>query len=198
MKKTILFTCTIVILLGSCSSPVTLEHYSLEFLEPSSSVKSSTDDSIGIEGFSSVKALERNEVVLRSKQTNQISFSSDNFWWALPKNMVDETFQNYLETQNIFRYVLHYPALQKIKYLIQGKVHRFEIEQSAEEWQAVIAVQIYLVDANTLQILWRSGIIESKTSSLTNMNDAAKSMEKNLVKLYRVLIKDLKNFLKVS
>ena len=182
-----------------CSSPVTLGHYSLEFFAPASNNSAPlTQDSVGIEDFSSVKALERNEVLLRMEDTNQVLFTGHNFWWALPKEIVTETFHNYLEGQNIFVHTVHYPTLQKIKYVIQGKVHRFEIRQSAQEWQTILAIQIYLIDADTQVIQWKSGIVESSLSCEADMDSAAESMQKNLVRIYDMLLKKLQDFLKVS
>lgn len=199
MKKTIYSACIIGIFLIGCSSPVTLGHYSLEFFAPSSNTSTPlTQDSVGIEDFSSVKALERNEVLFRTGDTNQVLFASDSFWWALPKEIVTETFHNYLESRNIFVHAVHYPTLQKIKYVVQGKVHRFEIRQSAGKWETIVAMQIYLIDADTQAIQWKSGIVESSLSCDENMDRAAESMQKNLARLYGILLKKLQNFLKVS
>ncbi|MEX2667440.1 ABC-type transport auxiliary lipoprotein family protein [Candidatus Uabimicrobium amorphum] len=199
MKKNIYFMWIVsILLLLGCSSPVALGHYSLEFFAPSSdNTTSLTQDSVGIEDFSSVKALDRNEVLLRTGETNQVLFATHSLWWALPKEIVSETFHNYLEAQNVFVHVVHYPTLQKIKYVVQGKVHRFEIRQGVDKWETVLAIQLYLIDAETQKIQWKSGVIESNLTCEADMDSAATSMEENLVRIYDLLLEKLKDFLKV-
>lgn len=194
--KSCLWLSFVLLLLCSCSSPVSISHYSIEYFPKNTMRIPMLTKSVGLESFSSVGAIQRSEIVTRIETTNKIEFSTDNFWWTLPREIITESFRNFLDSKKLFIHVLPYPTLHEIDYVITGKIHRFEIQKSEQFWRATIAIDIKLINAKTQEILWQSGLKQQHTQcSSQTMESAAEAMEKNIEKTYDSIFEKLSEFL---
>lgn len=172
--------CWLGCLLLSCTSAVDLRYFNIRESaiggEPGRRPDAMFALAVGVENFRSAPSLRRQEIILRDGDKLRLTLSSNQLWWALPEEMVSESFKNYLTARNVFRHVFPYPTSHTVRYYFEGTVKTFEIETQPRQWKSRVALEVYLVSQERHDIAWASGIVEATRDCTPSMDDAADKM----------------------
>ena len=193
MKK-LLYLYIFVSILFSCSSYVRITYFSLVSIPEVKKCQEVIGEKIGVENFSAPPVLNRQEIICRKGNMNGLKFFSHKLWWGLPQEMITEFLKNYLIKKNLFSSVLSHPSsYESVNYFIAGIVKQFELHcKTEQEWESVVSLQIFLVQAQNGKIIWDSGIIKESTKCKPSFNEASAAMTKSVQKIFKKVLEQLK------
>lgn len=140
-----------VLLLGSCSKPVTI--YSID-KAPSQTIKYSQykNKTIKIAYPKSIKDMMSRDIVIKY-DTNRQSIYSQSFWAENINRLSMSYITEVLESSGIFKTTINYSSYIKSDYLLESYIHQMHHHIHESGSTAVVSIKFNLLDASNYRFI---------------------------------------------
>ena len=175
-----------------------VEYYSLEYDPPVTVNRRALPVVIRVLQFSISPVYNSNRIIYRDKSYKRQAYSYHK-WRANPAQLVTYFLSRDLQASGIFKAVLPGDSRVAPAYLVEGTVDEFLEVAGNDNWQAVLAVSIVLLDENqpdiSQKVLFQKTYRTRKPCDLKNPRALAAAMSVAMSEVSLGIINDLFNTL---
>ena len=179
-RKCFLTLLAVSLLLAGCGGlqqpDPKIAYYSLEYDQPTMLTdRTSLPVRLRLENFSASPLLQTNKIVYRNQQ-----YSSNLYfyhrWRVKPVELVTHFLTRDLQQSGLFQAVSAPFSSLPHTHSLEGAVNKFMEWDDDNNWQAVIALQVTLVDANKTQVLFQKEFTAQKPCHANHPREVAAAM----------------------
>jgi len=119
-------------------------------------------ESLRIARFDAIVPLRQDSIVTYQEKSTLIDYSSCDFWESSPSEIVSRQLAHAFRACQLLSRVDRHPVRPPAKYLINGKIQRFNQLQTKHGLYGEVALEVQFIDQGRQQILWTTTIRELK------------------------------------
>ena len=121
--------------------------------DPPSSRPADSQLIIGVESFSAAAPL-NDWRILKYESPTQLKYYEEDHWVSQPSTMIPELAARTLERMGIAKQAGVLPYVEKMDYILQGQILRFEEFESGDQHEARVALKLTLVRFPNREVVW--------------------------------------------
>jgi len=137
--------------------PVTIAYYTLEYTAPEIKDSPALPVVLRIAPIRAATPYRSTQMVVRSAPFKRDAFIYHR-WHTDPGNMITENLINDLKQSALFQAVLPVDSYHSGKYLLEGTVDEFYVQEESGSWQAVLSLTLTLMATTEGTIVWQQQV----------------------------------------
>jgi ABC-type uncharacterized transport system auxiliary subunit len=179
--------------------PYTVQLYTLEYSSPSP-FAFRLDEVVRIDRFSVAQSNNTSAMLFRP-QPHKVASYNYHRWHMNPGDMVTEHLLGDFRNANLFHAVLSYRDQEDSRFVVSGTVEEFLQASTVDGWQAVLSVQVTLLDTNNPgsheRILFQKRYRNAEPLTKESPEEFAGGMSRAMSKVSAAILNDVSASVKV-
>ncbi|MEW6659501.1 MAG: ABC-type transport auxiliary lipoprotein family protein [Thermodesulfobacteriota bacterium] len=183
-----------LVLAGCGKPPVTVYKHLLEYPSPEAPRRAQVPDGLKVELFSVAQAYNSPAMVYRPASHQSEAYRYHR-WRVNPGQMVTDFLLRDLRHAGLFKAVFPYDSTGKTRFQLEGAVEEFQEVDSGDNWTAVLAVNVTLLDTTkeeiTQRVLFQKNYRAAAAIIHRTPQGLAAAMSQAMQKLSAAIISDI-------